>query len=147
MSGDGDAIGARNPALVADAAGVTTLVWEQSNAIHAARAGRTAPAWSGPERIGALTLGTDALVLAADLAGNLTLLYAESANALALRYSATGNKWEAPASLGPPENGTAVFANTPAGVIDAAGNVTAVWFARVDTATATRYPLLSNRFR
>ncbi|XYJ10441.1 Ig-like domain-containing protein [Telluria sp. B2] len=147
VSGDGDAIGARHPALVVDAAGVTTLVWEQSNAIHAARAGRAAPAWSGAERIGTANPGTDAFVLTADLAGNLTLLYSESGKALALRYSATEGKWETPVALGQPENGTAMSANTPAGVIDAAGNVTAVWFARVDTATTTRYPVLSNRFR
>lgn len=147
VSGDGDALGARNPALVADAAGVATLVWEQSNAIHVARAGRAASTWSAAERIGTANPSTDAFVLTADLAGNLTLLYSDSANALALRYSATEGKWETPVALGRPENGTSIMANTPAGVIDAAGNVTAVWFARVDTAATTRYPVLSNRFR
>jgi hypothetical protein len=146
VSAEGDSLGAGMPAIVTDAAGITTVAWRQSGAMYSARLGGPTPTWSVPERVGTVDPGTGALSLMADVAGNVALLYVESKVPKAMRYEASEAKWSAPAALGSPAGTTPVFANDPVSVMDASGNLTTVWLASLDVAGMARLVVAASRF-
>lgn len=147
LSVEGDAFGARQPAVVTDAAGIASVVWQQSNSLFSARSGRATATWSAPVRIGNAVPGNTRSALTADAAGNVVLLYVESGMPTAVRYAATEGQWNAPVALGTPSGTTAVFANDPVSVIDASGNVTAAWIGQLAAAQTSRYVVAAASLR
>lgn len=147
LSSDADQFGAGYPVVVADAAGIATVVWRQWRGMFSARSGPSTAVWSAPVKIGTEEFGNEAFSIAADIAGNVTLLYVENGMPVALRYGASEAQWSAPVALGTPAGTTSVFANAPVSVIDASGNLTTVWLARVDAGNTSRYVVAANRFR
>lgn len=85
--------------------------------------------------------------MTADIAGNVTLLYVQDGVTMAMPYSATRTQSMTPTAIGTPEGGQNVFANAPLAVMDASGNVTAVWFAQICVGGVPRYIVSGNSFR
>lgn len=85
--------------------------------------------------------------MTADIAGNVTLLYVQDGVTMAMPYSATRTQSMTPTAIGTPEGGQNVFANAPLAVMDASGNVTAVWFAQISVGGVPRHIVSGNSFR
>lgn len=147
LSAEIDTLGASNPSVVADDAGIATVVWTQSRGIYGARSGRQAATWSPATRIGTVVPDNTTHSLSADMAGNVMLLTVEEGKPIAIQYAATQAQWSAPAAIGKPEGAETVFANDVIGVIDLSGNLTAVWQAWVTVGGVPRYIVAANRYR
>ncbi|MFC5459838.1 Ig-like domain-containing protein [Massilia niabensis] len=147
VSADIDALGAASPSVVADAAGIATVVWTQSRGIYSARSSRQTSMWAPAARIGRAPPGSVSYALSADIAGNLMLLYPDEGQPMAIRFGATEAQWGAPAAIGKLEGAENVFANDVISVIDATGNLTAVWQAWVSVGGTPRYVVAANRYR
>ncbi|MCJ0765652.1 Ig-like domain-containing protein [Variovorax terrae] len=121
-----------NPSLVADAAGNVTAAWQQNNGtrfvLNASR--YSGGAWSTPVQVDSPSATRDAqnAALVADAAGNVTAVWRQSSGGSnyvlnASRYSS--GAWSVPVRIDSP---SAISASSSAAlVVDAAGNVTALW--------------------
>ncbi|UQV46456.1 Ig-like domain-containing protein [Janthinobacterium lividum] len=147
LSGEGDVFGANHPAVAIDASGIATVVWAQQRGIYGVRSERTAASWSVAQRIGTAMPGNERFAITADIAGNVMLLYVQDGVTMAVPYSATRTQWMTPTAIGTPDGGQNVFANAPLAVMDASGNVTAVWFAQISVRGVSRCLVASNSFR
>jgi len=147
LSSGSDSLGVGQPAVAVDASGIATVVWPQLRGIFGARSEGWAASWPTAQRIGTATPGNGRFPMTADITGNVSLLYNQDGVTMAMSYSATLAQWMTPTAIGiPPDGGTNVFANSAVSVVDAGGNVTAVWLAQISVADTSRSVVSTNRF-
>ena len=147
VSGSTDVYGAGRPAVALDAVGSATLVWAQGNNFYTARSDRLGATWSPAAHIGTAMPGIANFTLSADIAGNVMLLFSYQGEATAMRYGASDARWGAPVLIGKPTGATSAFANDLVGVVDASGDVSAVWLAQTYFGTEARNMVVVNRYR
>lgn len=123
------------PRVVVDSGGNALAVWGRFNGpVQSARYLRDSNAWTGPIEVDSGILFADELDLVADAAGNAFAVWVQrnaSADVVpgvyAARFSAGSNAWATVVPM------SATDAWQPRIAVDASGNATVLWVARVGT--------------
>jgi hypothetical protein len=135
------------PMAVLDAAGTATIIWYESVGWNSRRARGVEGEWTPVSRIAEGGDLSEGRALQADIAGNLTLQYVVAGNPMWMRYSATTSLWWSPNLVGRARSAEYRFTNGPSSVIDAAGNITSVWYEEYRDLEGRHFVVAGNRFQ
>lgn len=141
--------GAAVPMVVLDVAGNITMTWHQADGIYASRYEVNVRRWSTPLGVSTgPTLFVGERAMAVDVAGNVTLLVTEDRVVKAMRHGISSQSWSAKTRLAVFAGSSESTTHLPSLAIDQAGDVTAAWFMRHETAvTVYTNELVATRLR
>ena len=143
-----DPVGPRYPGVAVDAAGHATVAWMWNSGMQAVR---RAPgeSWSAPVAVasGGLDTWGNVPLVKADVAGNVAVAWLRDSRAVVARFRARDGQWLPHETIDAATTGQTHFSNQPALAIDPGGTINAAWFSWHDVGGASRYAVVTNRFK